>query len=259
MARTKRQRNKSRNAQTEELKAALERDPNNVLAFIPDNFISRRTANRKYKLTEAELQGLDKVAVVGERQGQQGIFYPVGDVRVFAESKENINEDNFISVTSVKRQLKGQSTYLERIEGQERKTKIRGKIGNYFQKDILKAELGITVLSGEEKYIPSRKVPVAIQSQYPRPVPCIWNPISAGPGKIQDCFLGHEVHDLGNTLSRRSQEDSQNSKSRPMMLGDTGPPGSPVLKMPSGIESGGMGIGGGTMMGTMGGPVEAVE
>ena len=46
------------------------------LAYVPTAYVSSTDATRKYKLTENELVGLDALAVVGTRYGQEGIFYP---------------------------------------------------------------------------------------------------------------------------------------------------------------------------------------
>jgi len=203
MGKTKRTRNLQKNVRTMELKAELKNDPNRVVAYIPQTYVSRKEAFRTFKLTENDLDVLNHRAVLGEKRGQEGIFYPVGDLRMLALDKKEQSriDEKMIPESILARQIPKSYfdlDYLNRLRDYGVKGTRSGHKGRstyFYTKEVIETELGFQVITSDliegKDYIKEKSVPVEITANLEVPPVCIWSGGSAG--MIERCFLLPDV------------------------------------------------------------------
>jgi len=218
MAKTKRNRNIARNERANQLKAEIRLDPNRVLAYIPESFVSHKTALRSFKLTENDLQHLDHVAVIGEKRGQEGIFYPLGEIRALAVNKQDQNQldekmipESIISMQIPKNHF--DNNYLERFRSFGIKGTRSGSKGTFYTEEVIDRELGLKVIRPDmiegKDYIKEKSVPDDMRAMLEPPVLCIWSGCSFG--SMEACYLGSQVSAI---LSKYCLQDVRRKSKR---------------------------------------------
>jgi len=223
MAKTKRTRNIARNTKAELLKEEIKRDPNRVLAYIPVTFVSRKCAFRSYKLTEDDLSNLNHVAVIGEKKGHDGIFYPLGDIRALAKNKEDWSmiDESMIPESMIRKQIPKNhfdTDYLKRFREfgvYGTRNGHKGKNTFFYTEDDIERELDLKVITCKmvegKDYIKERSVPDDVLPALDPPYMCLWS--DGSNGMIEPCFLGLDVEAI---LSNHKMEDVRRKSKRIM-------------------------------------------
>jgi len=204
MGRTKRDFNCRENKIVEQLKEKIIKGKKNDVSFIPSNYISRKDAYREHKLTSTDLQKLDNLAVLGEKRGVEGIFYPVNDIRMLKEEKAQtlVGQEMIQEATILKQIPKSQFppgflTRVRRLAVRGTRKHHKGRPTFFYDKDVVEQEFSCEVIPPEFEegvdYIRHSTVSKKMRGNLINAKMSIWSDPSSGPGKAELCFFGRDV------------------------------------------------------------------
>jgi len=205
MGRSKRRYNIAQIEKNSELVSEVRKDCNRNLAFIPSGYISMTDALRKpYSLTEKDLESLRSLAVYGDKRGQQGIFYPPGEVRALSTAKKSSQDitENMISEATLVKQLPKILLDLKSLRPlgvKGSKPGHKGRQTTYYTIGDVQETLGLKVLENDAtegiNYIRERCVPIELKLDLRLPTTCIWLHTNQ---RAEPCYLQPEVEIILN-------------------------------------------------------------
>jgi len=224
------------NNRTNELHSEVNREKRRCLAYIPEGFISRKSAMRDWKLSEKDLSGINQVAVSGARR-QAGLFYPTDAVKQVADRKkaESKIDETMIPESVIKSQVSRKMIdYTELRQSGEYGTR-EGHLGRgtyFYKKEVLENTLDVKIIGPTDvlgvDYLPAKYVPAEVRGSLPSPKLALRG-YGDGPfSRAELCYFGVLVLELdlrGVTansdlkISSRRQLPSTRSESQ---LGDLG-------------------------------------